>query len=269
MERAQPMDRLVCGDVGYGKTEVAMRAAFKAVAEKKQVAVLVPTTLLADQHYRNFSARFAGFPMRIEELSRFNTKAQAQRDACAISPTAKSTSSSARIGSCRKTSHSRDLGLIVIDEEQRFGVMHKERLKEYKTTVDVLTLSATPIPRTLHMSLMGVRDLSLIQTAPKNRMSVKTVVVPASDAIVQRAITAELDRGGQVYYLHNRVESIYAVKNALERLVPRARIARRTRADARRRTRARHAVASSTARPTCSSRRRSSRTASTSPTSTR
>jgi transcription-repair coupling factor (superfamily II helicase) len=224
MEKAQPMDRLVCGDVGYGKTEVAMRAAFKAVAEKKQVAVLVPTTLLADQHYRNFSARFAGFPLRIEELSRFKTKAEAR----AILTDLALGKVDVIIGTHRllqKDVAFADLGLIVIDEEQRFGVMHKERLKEYKTSVDVLTLSATPIPRTLHMSLMGVRDLSLIQTAPKNRMSVKTTVVPASDAIVQRAITAELDRGGQVYYLHNRVESIYAVRNALQRLVPRARIA--------------------------------------------
>jgi transcription-repair coupling factor (superfamily II helicase) len=224
MERAQPMDRLVCGDVGYGKTEVAMRAAFKAVAEKKQVAVLVPTTLLADQHYRNFSARFAGFPMRIEELSRFKSKTEARKILADLAEG----KVDVIIGTHRllqKDVAFNDLGLIVIDEEQRFGVMHKERLKEYKTSVDVMTLSATPIPRTLHMSLMGVRDLSLIQTAPKNRMSVKTMVVPANDAIVQRAITAELDRGGQVYYLHNRVESIYAVKNALEKLVPRARIA--------------------------------------------
>ena len=224
MERERPMDRLVCGDVGYGKTEVAMRAAFKAVADKKQVAVLVPTTLLADQHYRNFSARFAGFPLRIEELSRFKTKAEAR----VILRDLAEGKVDVVIGTHRllqKDVAFADLGLIVIDEEQRFGVMHKERLKEYRTSVDVVTLSATPIPRTLHMSLMGVRDLSLIQTAPKNRMSVKTVVVPTSDALVQRAITAELDRGGQVYYLHNRVESIFAVKNALERLVPRARIA--------------------------------------------
>ncbi len=224
MERAQPMDRLVCGDVGYGKTEVAMRAAFKAVAEHKQVAVLVPTTLLADQHYRNFSARFAGFPMRIEELSRFKSKGEARKILADLAEG----KVDVIIGTHRllqKDVAFNDLGLIVIDEEQRFGVMHKERLKEYKTSVDVMTLSATPIPRTLHMSLMGVRDLSLIQTAPKNRMSVKTMVVPANDAIVQRAITAELDRGGQVYYLHNRVESIFAVKNALEKLVPRARIA--------------------------------------------
>src|SRR5579875_2250852 len=224
MESARPMDRLICGDVGYGKTEVAMRAASKAIADKKQVAVLVPTTLLADQHYRTFSARFGAFPVRVEELSRFTPKPAQRR----ILRDLAEGKVDVVIGTHRllqKDVAFRDLGLIVVDEEQRFGVLHKERLKEYRASVDVLTLSATPIPRTLHMSLMGVRDLSLIQTAPKNRMSIKTVVVPASDAIVQRAITAELDRGGQVYYLHNRVESIYAVKNALEKLVPRARIA--------------------------------------------
>ena len=223
MERPKPMDRLVCGDVGYGKTEVAMRAAFKAIADQKQVAVLVPTTLLADQHYRTFGARFAGFPIRIEELSRFKSKAEQKT----ILKDLAEGKVDVVIGTHRllqKDVAFSDLGLIVIDEEQRFGVMHKERLKEYRASVDVLTLSATPIPRTLHMSLMGVRDLSLIQTAPKNRMSIKTLVVPAGDAVVQRAIGAELDRGGQVYYLHNRVESIYAVRNALEKLVPRARI---------------------------------------------
>jgi transcription-repair coupling factor (superfamily II helicase) len=223
MESERPMDRLVCGDVGYGKTEVAMRAAFKAIADKKQVAVLVPTTLLADQHYRNFSARFAAFPVRVEGLSRFTPKADQKR----ILRDLAEGKVDVVIGTHRllqKDVAFADLGLIVIDEEQRFGVMHKERLKEYRASVDVLTLSATPIPRTLHMSLMGVRDLSLIQTAPKNRMSIKTVVVPASDAVVQRAIAAELDRGGQVYYLHNRVESIHAVRNALQELVPRARI---------------------------------------------
>jgi transcription-repair coupling factor (superfamily II helicase) len=223
MERGRPMDRVVCGDVGYGKTEVAIRAAFKAIADKKQVAILVPTTLLADQHYRNFSARFAGFPIRIEELSRFKTKGEQK----AVVRDLAEGKVDIVIGTHRllqKDITFADLGLIIVDEEQRFGVMHKERLKQLRASVDVLTLSATPIPRTLHMSLIGVRDLSLIQTAPKNRMSIKTVVVPASDAVVQRAITAELDRGGQVYYLHNRIESIYAVKNALEQLVPRARI---------------------------------------------
>jgi transcription-repair coupling factor (superfamily II helicase) len=224
MERTRPMDRVVCGDVGYGKTEVAIRASFKAVADKKQVAVLVPTTLLADQHYRTFSTRFAGFPMRIEELSRFKTKS-AQREILRDLAEGKVDIVIGTHRLLQKDVAFADLGLIVVDEEQRFGVMHKERLKSMRASVDVLTLSATPIPRTLHMSLMGVRDLSLIQTAPKNRMSIKTVVVPAGDAIVQRAISAELDRGGQVYYLHNRIESIYAVRNALAELVPRARIA--------------------------------------------
>lgn len=223
MERERPMDRLVCGDVGYGKTEVAIRAAFKAIAGKKQVAVLVPTTLLADQHYHSFSARLAGFPVRIDELSRFKTKAE-QRQTVRDLADGKVDLVVGTHRLLQKDVAFADLGLIVVDEEQRFGVMHKERLKEYKTTVDVLTLSATPIPRTLHMSLLGVRDLSLIQTAPKNRMAVKTVVVPEGEAIVQRAISAELDRGGQVYYLHNRVDSIYAVKSQLQNLLPNARI---------------------------------------------
>ncbi|HEV3088530.1 MAG TPA: transcription-repair coupling factor [Candidatus Elarobacter sp.] len=224
MELPKPMDRLVCGDVGYGKTEVAVRAIFKAIADQKQVAVLCPTTLLASQHHRTFSARFASFPVRIEELSRFKTKKEAQ----AILNDLAQGKVDVVVGTHRilqKDVVFRDLGLIVVDEEQRFGVMHKERLKQLKATVDVLTLSATPIPRTLQMSLMGVRDLSLIQTAPKNRMSIKTVVVPASDAVVQRAIVNELDRGGQVYYVHNRIESIYGVANALQQLVPKARIA--------------------------------------------
>src|SRR6185503_6963410 len=189
-----------------------------------QVAVLVPTTLLADQHYHSFAARFAGFPIRVEELSRFTPKIK-QKETLRDLAEGKVDIVIGTHRLLQKDVAFADLGLIVIDEEQRFGVMHKERLKEYRTSVDVLTLSATPIPRTLHMSLVGVRDLSLIQTAPKNRMSVKTVVVPASDGIVARAIASELDRGGQVYYLHNRIESIYAVKNALQKLAPRARIA--------------------------------------------
>jgi transcription-repair coupling factor (superfamily II helicase) len=224
MEQAKPMDRLVCGDVGYGKTEVAVRAIFKAIADQKQVALLCPTTLLASQHHRTLLARFASFPVRIEELSRFKTKKEAQ---VVLNDLARG-KVDVVVGTHRilqKDVVFRDLGLIVVDEEQRFGVMHKERLKQLKATVDVLTLSATPIPRTLQMSLMGVRDLSLIQTAPKNRMSIKTVVVPASDAVVQRAIVNELDRGGQVYYVHNRIESIYGVARALEQLVPKARIA--------------------------------------------
>ena len=224
MERTRPMDRVVCGDVGYGKTEVAVRATFKAIADKRQVAVLVPTTLLAAQHYRTFTARFASFPVRIEELSRFKAKKEQQQTLKDLADG----KVDVVVGTHRllqKDVVFKDLGLIVVDEEQRFGVMHKERLKQMKASVDVLTLSATPIPRTLHMSLLGVRDLSLIQTAPKNRMSIKTVVVPASDVIVQKAIVHELDRGGQVYYLHNRVESIYGVARALGQLVPKARIA--------------------------------------------
>lgn len=224
MERTRPMDRLVCGDVGYGKTEVAVRAAFKAVAGKKQVAVLVPTTLLAAQHYKTFSQRFAAFPVQIGELSRFKSRKEQQATLKALADG----QLDLVVGTHRilqKDVVFKDLGLIVVDEEQRFGVMHKERLKQMRATVDVLTLSATPIPRTLQMSLMGVRDLSLIRTAPRNRMSIKTVVVPSSDAIVSHAIANELDRGGQVYYVHNRIESIYAVAKALEKLVPRARIA--------------------------------------------
>ena len=224
MERPQPMDRLVCGDVGYGKTEIALRAAFKAVADRCQVAVLVPTTLLAAQHYRTFATRFASFPMRVEELSRFKSRKEQQ----AILEDLAAGKVDVVIGTHRllqKDVVFKDLGLIVVDEEQRFGVMHKERLKQMRTSVDVLTMSATPIPRTLQMSLLGVRELSLIQTAPKNRMSIKTVVIPASDAIVQKAISQELDRGGQVYYLHNRIESIYGVARALEQLVPKARVA--------------------------------------------
>ncbi|HTJ28786.1 MAG TPA: transcription-repair coupling factor [Candidatus Limnocylindria bacterium] len=224
MESAKPMDRLVCGDVGYGKTEVAVRAIFKAIADKKQVAVLVPTTLLAAQHARTLTNRFASFPLRVEELSRFKTRKESQ----AILNDVAEGKVDVVVGTHRilqKDVVFRDLGLIVVDEEQRFGVMHKERLKQLRATVDVLTLSATPIPRTLQMSLMGVRDLSLIQTAPRNRMAIKTVVVPASDAVVQRAILAELDRGGQVYYVHNRIESIYGIARALEQLVPKARVA--------------------------------------------
>ncbi|MBV9148464.1 MAG: transcription-repair coupling factor [Candidatus Eremiobacteraeota bacterium] len=224
MERSRPMDRLICGDVGYGKTEVAIRAAFKAIADQRQVALLVPTTLLASQHYRTFSERLAGFPVRVEELSRFKSRREQQT----ILKDLADGKVDIVIGTHRllqKDVTFKDLGLIIVDEEQRFGVMHKERLKTMRSSVDVLTLSATPIPRTLHMSLLGMRDLSLIQTAPLNRLSIKTVVVPAGDAIVQRAVDAELDRGGQVYYLHNRIETIYAAARALQELVPKARIA--------------------------------------------
>jgi transcription-repair coupling factor (superfamily II helicase) len=224
MERPHPMDRLVCGDVGYGKTEVAIRAAFKAIADHKQVALIAPTTLLADQHLRTFSERFAGFPIRIAAFSRYSHRKDLKENLQALAEGRIDLA----IGTHRllqKDVAFGDLGLIIVDEEQRFGVMHKERLKQYRTSVDVLTLSATPIPRTLHMALVGVRDLSVIRTAPKNRLSVKTLVVPASEAVTAHAIAAELDRGGQVYYLHNRIDSIYALRNHLAELVPRARIA--------------------------------------------
>ncbi len=224
MERGRPMDRLLCGDVGYGKTEVAIRAAFKVLTDHKQVALLAPTTILAAQHERTFKERFAGFPVRVEQLSRFKNKKEQQ----AILADLAAGKVDVVVGTHRllqKDVVFRDLGMIIVDEEQRFGVKHKERLKEMRASVDVLTMSATPIPRTLHMSLIGVRDLSLIQTPPKNRMSVKTVVVPTDDALIVRAIQYELDRGGQVYFVHNRVETIYGVKNALQTLLPSARIA--------------------------------------------
>jgi transcription-repair coupling factor (superfamily II helicase) len=224
MERAHPMDRLICGDVGYGKTEVAIRAAFKAIADHKQVALVAPTTLLADQHFRTFSERFASFPIRIALFSRYTHRDAMRRNLRELAEG----KIDLAIGTHRllqKDIAFADLGLIIVDEEQRFGVMHKERLKEYRASIDVLTLSATPIPRTLHMSLMGMRDLSVIRTAPKNRLSIKTLVVPAGDAVVAHAIATELDRGGQVYFLHNRVETIYARLAALRELVPRARFA--------------------------------------------
>lgn len=224
MERPRPMDRLICGDVGYGKTEVAVRAAFKAIMDRKQVALLAPTTVLAAQHFRTFSERFAAYPVNIALLSRFRSSAQQKATLRGLSDG----SVDLVIGTHRllqKDVGFKQLGLVIVDEEQRFGVMHKERLKELRQSVDVLTLSATPIPRTLHMAMAGVRDLSLIQTAPANRMSIKTVVAPSSDALISSAINQELDRGGQVYFVHNRIETIYGVAAALGGLVPRARIA--------------------------------------------
>jgi transcription-repair coupling factor (superfamily II helicase) len=224
MERAHPMDRLICGDVGYGKTEVAIRAAFKAIADRTQVALIAPTTLLADQHFRTVTDRFAGFPIRIESFSRF-THRNAMRTNLRDLAEGKIDLAIGTHRLLQKDVAFANLGLIIVDEEQRFGVMHKERLKEYRASVDALTLSATPIPRTLHMSLMGMRDLSVIRTAPKNRLSIKTLVVPAGSPVIAHAIATELDRGGQVYFLHNRVETIYSRLVALQELVPRARIA--------------------------------------------
>jgi len=224
MERPRPMDRLVCGDVGYGKTEVAIRSAFKAVMDQKQVALLAPTTVLAAQHFRTFSERFAAYPVKIELLSRFRSRADQKIALEGLG----SGSVDLVIGTHRllqKDVGFKRLGLIIVDEEQRFGVMHKERLKELRQSVDVLTLSATPIPRTLHMGLAGVRDLSLIQTPPQGRVAIKTAVAPSSDALIASSIAQELDRGGQVYIVHNRIESIYGVAAAIQALAPRARIA--------------------------------------------
>ncbi len=224
MEEAVPMDRLLCGDVGYGKTEVAMRAAFKAVMESKQVAVLTPTTVLAYQHFDTFRQRFAPFPVKIELLSRFRSPKE-QKD---VAKRVEAGEIDIVIGTHRLLSKDvmfRDLGLVVVDEEQRFGVAHKERLKQLKKRVDVLTLSATPIPRTLNMSLMGMRDMSVIETPPRDRLAIQTQVVPFSESVVKSAIELELGRGGQVFFIHNRVESIETIAALIQRLVPQARLA--------------------------------------------
>ncbi|HHV58193.1 MAG TPA: transcription-repair coupling factor [Firmicutes bacterium] len=224
MESPHPMDRLLCGDVGYGKTEVAIRAAFKAVMDGKQVAVLVPTTILAQQHYNTFRQRLARYPVQIEMLSRFRS-APEQRE---IIKRLKRGAIDIIIGTHRLVSKDvrfADLGLVIIDEEQRFGVRQKERLKELKATVDVLTLTATPIPRTLHLSMVGLRDMSLIQTPPEDRYPVQTYVVEYSDALVRDAIAREIGRGGQVFYLYNRVEGIEAEARRVQELVPQARVA--------------------------------------------
>jgi transcription-repair coupling factor (superfamily II helicase) len=224
METPTPMDRLLCGDVGYGKTEVAMRAAFKAVMDGKQTAVLTPTTVLAYQHFDTFRKRFAPFPVKIELLSRFRTSRE-QKD---VVNRVESGEVDVVIGTHRMLSKDvgfRDLGLVVVDEEQRFGVAHKERLKQLKKRVDVLTLSATPIPRTLNMSLSGLRDMSLIETPPSDRLAIQTQVVQSSDAVIKSAIELELSRGGQVFFIHNRVESIDTIAALVQRLVPQARMA--------------------------------------------
>ncbi len=203
----KPMDRVVCGDVGFGKTEVAMRAAFMAVHGGRQVAVLVPTTLLAQQHFENFSDRFADWPMRVESLSRFRNRQGAARRSWTGSPMAPWTSSSAPTSCCSNVRF-KNLGLVIIDEEHRFGVRHKEHIKALRAEVDVLTLTATPIPRTLNMAMSGLRDLSIIATPPVERHPIKTFVSPWNDALIQEAVLRELKRGGQVYFLHNEVETI-------------------------------------------------------------
>jgi len=223
MESTRPMDRLLCGDVGYGKTEVAMRAAFKAVQDGKQVAVLTPTTVLSFQHFETFKKRFAQFPIIVEMISRFRT-AKEQKE---IVERVEAGKVDILIGTHRllsKDIHFQDLGLLIVDEEQRFGVRHKERLKQIRKQIDVLAMSATPIPRTLHMSLVGLRDMSVIETPPKDRMAIQTVVAKYDEKIIRSAIEVELERGGQIYLVHNRVESIYELASRVQELIPTARV---------------------------------------------
>lgn len=224
MQTPRPMDRLIIGDVGYGKTEVAMRAAFKAVMDGKQVAVLSPTTILAYQHYESFRKRFAAFPAKIDLLSRFRSKSEQK----SVTETLKNGDVDVLIGTHRILSNDVSipkLGLLVVDEEQRFGVAHKEKLKQLKKKVDVLTLSATPIPRTLNMSLIGMRDMSVIETPPRDRLAINTQVVQFSESVIRSAIELELARNGQIFFIHNRVESIEPIAALIQKIVPNARIA--------------------------------------------
>jgi transcription-repair coupling factor (superfamily II helicase) len=223
LESPTPMDRLLCGDVGYGKTEVAMRAAFKVVMDGKQVAFLAPTTVLAFQHLKTLRERFAGFPVRIEMVSRFRTRGEIAETLADLA----AGKVEVIVGTHRLLSKDvvfRDLGLLVVDEEQRFGVAHKERIKQMRRKVDVLTMTATPIPRTLNMSLVGIRDMSIIETPPKDRLAIQTNVVRFDQPLIARVVRTELARGGQIYFVHNRVESIYSIGNLLTRLVPEARV---------------------------------------------
>ncbi len=222
MEQPHPMDRLICGDVGYGKTEVALRAAFKAVMDGKQVSVLVPTTVLAQQHYENFSQRLAAFPIKVEMLSRFRSREEQNK----ILPQLASGEIDIIIGTHRLLGEDvklKDLGLVIIDEEQRFGVTHKEHFKRLRTHVDVLTLTATPIPRTLYMALTGVRDISTIQTPPEERLPIITHVGPFDERLVRQAVLREVERGGQIFFVHNRVQSIDTARERLERIAPEIR----------------------------------------------
>ena len=224
MEKERPMDRLLCGDVGFGKTEVAMRVAFKAITDNKQVAVLVPTTLLAEQHYDNFVSRFANFPVNIEVVSRFKSA----KDITEICEKLEEGKIDIIVGTHKLLNDKfkyRDLGLLIIDEEQRFGVKHKEKIKHLKNTVDVLTLSATPIPRTLHMSLIGIRDLSVIETPPRERQPIQTFVTAQNKMVIKEAVMNEVNRGGQVFYVYNRVETIDEKYLELKRLLPDINIA--------------------------------------------
>jgi transcription-repair coupling factor (superfamily II helicase) len=224
MEAGRPMDRLICGDVGYGKTEVAVRAAFKAVMDGRQVAFLVPTTLLAQQHFDTISERLKGYPVRVEMLSRFRTR----KDVLAVLKDLAAGKVDIVVGTHRliqKDVHFKELGLVVVDEEQRFGVAHKERLKQIRTQVDVLTMTATPIPRTMNLALMGARDMSAIRTPPRDRRPIRTEIVEFGDEVIRYALMREADRGGQSFFVHNRVESIDAIANYVRSLVPHLRVA--------------------------------------------
>ncbi|MGC2658864.1 MAG: transcription-repair coupling factor, partial [Bryobacteraceae bacterium] len=219
MEGEQPMDRLLCGDVGFGKTEVAMRAAFKALGDGKQVAVLAPTTVLSFQHFETFKRRFASFPVRVELVSRFRSAKEIK----AVLEDLKTGRVDVLIGTHRLLSQDvefHDVGLLIVDEEQRFGVKHKERLKQLKHNVDVLTMSATPIPRTLHMSLLGLRDMSVIETPPKDRLAINTVVAHFNPDLIKTAIEQEIARQGQVYFVHNRVDTIFMRAASIKELLP-------------------------------------------------
>jgi transcription-repair coupling factor (superfamily II helicase) len=222
MERKKPMDRLICGDVGFGKTEIAMRAAFKSVQNKKQVVVISPITILADQHYHSFMNRMEGFDIRVEMLSRFRTQAQQKK----ILKQLKNGEIDIVIGTHRLLQPDiefKDLGLVIIDEEQRFGVKQKERFKELRKEVDILTLTATPIPRTLNISLHGLRDISTITTPPPGRLPIVTEVRRFSFGLIQEVIRRELKREGQIYFLHNRVETIEEMAHRLRTLIPEAK----------------------------------------------
>ena len=224
MESTKIMDRLICGDVGYGKTEIAIRAAFKAVQENKQVVYLVPTTILAQQHYNTFVQRMKEFPVRVDLMCRFRTPAQQKKT---IEDTKRGLVDIV-VGTHRVLSKDlefKDLGLLIIDEEQRFGVQHKEQIKKLKENIDVLTLTATPIPRTLHMSLIGIRDMSVLEEAPVDRMPIQTYVMEYNDEMVREAIQRELSRQGQVYYVYNKVKDIDEITDKVQKLVPEANVA--------------------------------------------
>jgi transcription-repair coupling factor (superfamily II helicase) len=224
MESKQPMDRLICGDVGYGKTEVAIRAAFKAAIDEKQTAVLVPTTILAQQHFSTFKERIAQFPIKVDMISRFRTNKEQRETLKKL----RRGEVDVIIGTHRLLSQDvifNDLGLLIIDEEQRFGVTHKEKIKDYKRSVDVLTLSATPIPRTLHMALAGVRDMSVIETPPENRYPIRTFIREFNSELIKETIRRELARDGQIYFVHNRVQDIDKKADMIKKLVPEAEVA--------------------------------------------